>query len=54
MQDNKQPNGTAVAEEQHTPRNLSRSENLILTIKIVLGGGAVLALIWGIDQWATG
>lgn len=53
MEDNKQLNATAIADE-HTPRNLSRSENLILTIKIVLGGGAVLALIWGIDQLATG
>jgi hypothetical protein len=33
---------------------MTLSQNVVLMVKILAIGGAILALIWGIDQWAAG
>jgi hypothetical protein len=40
-------------EEHHAPRKLSLAENLILTIKVLLGFGALGAALWGISLWKS-
>ena len=41
----------AVAEAR--PRKLTFAENVLLTLKLLVGFGLLGALIWGIDLWKS-
>ena len=38
--------------KDHAPRKMTLAANLILTVKLLAGAGAMFAAFWGIDQWA--
>jgi hypothetical protein len=42
--------GGGVADD-HTPRNLTFAENVILTIKVLVVLGLIGAALWGISLW---
>lgn len=44
-----------VAEKQvtHTARKLTPAENVILTIKVLVGFGLLGAVLWGINAWTV-
>jgi hypothetical protein len=49
---------SAVAEDAgdadlHAPRKMTVAENVILTIKVLVGFGLVGAALWGINFWIS-
>jgi hypothetical protein len=47
------PESNASLDEQHLPRKLSFAENVMLTIKVLLGFGALGAALWGLSLWKS-
>ena len=41
----------APAEDAHAPRRLTPTENILLTLKVVGGLGAVGAVLWAANLW---
>ena len=39
------------ADNAHTPRPLTLSENIVLTLKVLGGLGALGAALWGVNVW---
>ena len=39
--------------EDHGPRKMTRTENVILTIKILAIAGLIMASLWGISYWKS-
>ncbi len=44
---------TEAANNGLAPRNLTFSQNLMLTIKLVAGTALLLAALWGLELWRT-
>ena len=42
---------TTSQDDQHAPRQLSVAENVILTIKVLVGFGVLGAALWGLTVW---
>ena len=38
------------AADHHAPRNLSFSENVALTIKVLMGAVLLMAVLWGLNE----
>ena len=38
---------------RHSPRNLTPAQNALMTIKVLVAAGVLLAAIWGLNQWIT-
>lgn len=38
-------------EKDHTPKPMTASENVILTLKVLGGGGVLLFLLWLVEQY---
>jgi hypothetical protein len=43
----------AGAVDEHAPRKPTLAENVIVTIKVLVGFGLFGAALWGIDLWIT-
>jgi hypothetical protein len=54
VQDIVDTNSESAAAEDLAPRQLTFSENLILTIKVLVGFGLLGAALWGISVLKTG
>ena len=42
---------STTSQDEHTPRKLSVAENVILTIKVLVGFAVLGAALWGITVW---
>jgi hypothetical protein len=43
----------SLQDEHQAPRKLSFAENVILTIKVLVGFGVLGAALWGISVWKS-
>ena len=39
--------------EDYAPRKLTLAENVMLTIKILVVAGLIMAAFWGFNQWTS-
>jgi hypothetical protein len=39
--------------DDYTPRKLTFAENAVLTVKVLVVAGLILAVIWGLKVWVT-
>ena len=39
---------------EHAPRKLTLAENVMLTIKVLVGFGLLGAALWGVSLWKSG
>ena len=44
---------TGAGDERHMPRNLTFAENALLTVKVLLGAGLMVAALWGLNLWLS-
>jgi hypothetical protein len=44
---------TGTGDDRHTPRNLTFAENALLTVKVLVGAGLMLAGLWGLNLWLS-
>jgi hypothetical protein len=44
---------TGDADQAHHPRKMTFAENVILTIKVLVGFGLLGALLWAANVWTT-
>ena len=45
--------GTTTDFDTHAPRHLNASQNLILTIKLLVVFALLGAALWGLDMWTS-
>jgi hypothetical protein len=49
------PNTESVeVDTTHAPRKLTLAENLILTVKVLVGFGLLGAALWAVKAWTSG
>jgi len=49
----REENHVGSANHAYAPRRLTFAENVKLTIKVVAGGGLLIALLWGLNLWVS-